>query len=112
MNQSRPTGVHSEEEPSFFEKERDRLVTQIASAFEDVISQSNVLNRQTEQVYGVGRDFQTVEALWGRFKDLMKEQQAEVHVAATDPQGMPGTGTALAGRASVIGRDERQQTGR
>lgn len=56
-----------------------------------------------EQIYGIGRDFQTVEALWGRFRDLMREQQVEVEVAKTDPQGMPGTGTAIAGRASVMG---------
>lgn len=75
----------------------------IWQGFEDLLSQSNVLNRQMEQIYGIGRDFQTVEALWGRFRDLMKEQQVEAEVAATDPQGVPGTGTALAGRASVMG---------
>lgn len=63
-----------------------------------------------EQIYGVGRDFQTVEALWGRFRDLMKEQQAEAEVVATNPQGVPGTGQALAGRASVYGPEERQHT--
>ncbi|KAG8916198.1 hypothetical protein FRC01_003302 [Tulasnella sp. 417] len=103
------TPSNDDEGSSFFEKERDRLTTQIAAAFEDLLSQSNVLNRQLEQVAGVGRDFETVAALWGRFQDLMKEQQAEVDVAATDPHGVPGTGTALAGRASVLDRREEEK---
>lgn len=67
-----------------------------------------MLNRQLEEVYGVGRDFETVAALWGRFQELMKEQQTEAEVVSTDPQGMPGTGTALAGRASILDRKEKE----
>ncbi|KAG8925006.1 hypothetical protein FRC03_006199 [Tulasnella sp. 419] len=95
--------ISQDNEPTFFERERDRLVSQIASGFEELLSQNNVLNRQLEQVYGVGRDFTTVAALWGRFQDLMKTQQVEVEAVAVDPQGVPGTGTALAGRQSVAG---------
>lgn len=35
----------------------------------------------------------------------MKEQQAEVSMATKDPQGVPGTGTALAGKGSVLDYD-------
>lgn len=36
-----------------------------SQGFEEVLSSANVLNRKLEEVYGVGKEFQTVANLWG-----------------------------------------------
>lgn len=33
--------------------------------FEELMTHTNVLNRKLEEVYGVGKEFTTVAALWG-----------------------------------------------
>ncbi len=33
--------------------------------FEDLMSSTNVLNRKLEEVFGVGKEFETVAGLWG-----------------------------------------------
>ncbi|EJU03214.1 hypothetical protein DACRYDRAFT_49957 [Dacryopinax primogenitus] len=58
----------------YFEKERERLVAEITSTFEDLLSSSNLLNRKLEEVLGVGREFETISSLWGKFHDFMREQ--------------------------------------
>ncbi|KZT56328.1 hypothetical protein CALCODRAFT_435935 [Calocera cornea HHB12733] len=62
-------------ESTYFEKERERLVAEITSSFEDLLSSSNLLNRKLEEVLGVGREFETISSLWGRFHHLMREQK-------------------------------------
>ncbi|BEI87712.1 uncharacterized protein CcaverHIS019_0104300 [Cutaneotrichosporon cavernicola] len=54
-------------EESFFEKEKDRLLKEIATGMEDLISTTNAYNRKMEEAYGVGREFSTVADLWGKF---------------------------------------------
>ncbi|BEJ10979.1 hypothetical protein CspHIS471_0104010 [Cutaneotrichosporon sp. HIS471] len=54
-------------EESFFEKEKDRLLKEIATGKEDLISTTNAYNRKMEEAYGVGREFSTVADLWGKF---------------------------------------------
>ncbi|KAJ9098549.1 hypothetical protein QFC19_006317 [Naganishia cerealis] len=66
---------HGGAERSFFEQERDRLVEEIAGGFEDLLSSANVLNRKLEEVFGVGKEFQTVANLWGQFNELIREQK-------------------------------------
>ncbi|KZP01333.1 hypothetical protein CALVIDRAFT_559951 [Calocera viscosa TUFC12733] len=65
----------TEMESTYFEKERERLVSEITSSFEDLLSSSNLLNRKLEEVLGVGREFETISSLWGRFHQLMGEQR-------------------------------------
>ncbi|KDQ09885.1 hypothetical protein BOTBODRAFT_164386 [Botryobasidium botryosum FD-172 SS1] len=81
-----------DDDPSFFEKERDRLVGEITGSFEVLISESNILNRKLEEILGVGKEFETISALWGRFHQLVQEQQADVESLRVDGAGMPGTG--------------------
>ena len=42
------------------------------------MTHANVLNRKLEEVYGVGKEFTTVAALWGKFSDLIRDQQVSV----------------------------------
>jgi len=65
----------TETESGYFEKEREWIVTEITSSFEDLLSSSNLLNRKMEEVLGVGREFETISSLWGRFHQLMREQK-------------------------------------
>jgi DASH complex subunit DAD1 len=43
--------------------------------FEEVLSSANVLNRKLEEVYGVGKEFQTVANLWGVFFKTLKDER-------------------------------------
>ncbi|CAD6581735.1 MAG: hypothetical protein TREMPRED_003076 [Tremellales sp. Tagirdzhanova-0007] len=99
---------------SFFERERDRLVDELSSGFEEMMTHTNVLNRKLEEVYGVGKEFTTVAALWGestylnyvlssrRFSALIREQQAEM--GSGGDVGVPGTGGANFGPNAGHGR--------
>lgn len=89
---------------SFFEREKERLIEEISSVsavstwkvsakfrrrqgaanqrclidlqnFEEVMTHTNVLNRKLEEVYGVGKEFKTVAALWGKFNEFIRNQQ-------------------------------------
>lgn len=35
---------------------------------------TNVLNRKVEEVYGVGKDFDTVAQLWGQFNNIVRDK--------------------------------------
>lgn len=43
--------------------------------FEEVLGNTNNLNRKLEEVHGVGKEFTTVAELWGKFSDLISNQQ-------------------------------------
>jgi len=43
--------------------------------FEEVLGNTNNLNRKLEEVHGVGKEFTTVAELWGKFSDLISTQQ-------------------------------------
>ncbi|ODN95852.1 DASH complex subunit DAD1 [Cryptococcus wingfieldii CBS 7118] len=94
MSLSRPSTAYDLSTPqeSLFDRERERLIEEISTNFEELMGNMNNLNRTLEQVYGVGREFTTVSALWGRFSSLIKEQQTEL--AASADVGVPGTGGA------------------
>lgn len=36
-----------------------------AQGFEELMTSTNVLNRKLEEVWGVGKEFETVAGLWG-----------------------------------------------
>ncbi|KAH7336913.1 DASH complex subunit Dad1, partial [Rhizoctonia solani] len=54
-----------------FERERERLIADIASSFEELLSNSNVINRRLEDLGGTGKSFDTVAQLWGSFHNLV-----------------------------------------
>ncbi|EPT05186.1 hypothetical protein FOMPIDRAFT_1045247 [Fomitopsis schrenkii] len=81
-----------DEEASFFERERERLTSEIASGFEELMSSSNNLNRKLEEVLGMSREYETIAALWQSFHELMRGRRDEADESTGEPQGMPGTG--------------------
>jgi len=82
-----------EEEGTFFERERDRLTTEISSGFEDLLSSSNNLNRRLEEVLSMTREYETIAALWQSFHELMRGQRDDPDASASEQaQGLPGTG--------------------
>jgi len=80
-----------DEDRSFFNRERDKLTAEIATGFEELLSNSNVLNRKLEEVLGMTREYDTIAGLWGRFHELMKGQKDVVSLEE-QPLGLPGTG--------------------
>ncbi|KAJ9104582.1 hypothetical protein QFC21_002080 [Naganishia friedmannii] len=101
-------------ETSFFEQERDKLVEEIARGFEDVLSSANVLNRKLEEVFGVGKEFQTVANLWGddpSFDSAIPNPHPSFGISSgginaqqqqlRTSQGVPGTGGATFGPPST-----------
>jgi len=86
-------GQQSDHDASYFDKERERLVSDITSSFEGLLSSSNLLNRKLEEVLGVGKEFETISSLWGRFHDLMREQQDASLVGMEDGRDVTGNST-------------------
>ncbi|KAI5845354.1 DASH complex subunit Dad1-domain-containing protein [Tricharina praecox] len=63
--------VQGPTEKSFFEQQRDQLRGEIALAMEHVLMNMNTLNRNMESIIAVGREFESVEALWSQFEGVM-----------------------------------------
>ncbi|KAF8558381.1 DASH outer kinetochore protein [Imleria badia] len=89
----------SQKEPSFFERERDRLSAEITAGFEELLSSSNVLNRKLEEVLGMTREYETIASLWQSFHELMRGQNQ----LPDDPRTVPGTG------AHIVSTNARRQ---
>jgi len=89
----------SQKEPSFFERERDRLSAEITAGFEELLSSSNVLNRKLEEVLGMTREYETIASLWQSFHELMRGQNQ----MPDDPRTVPGTG------AHVVSTNSKRQ---
>ncbi|KAL9937102.1 hypothetical protein V8E36_004337 [Tilletia maclaganii] len=84
----------------YFERERDRLLNEIASSLEVVLSNSNALNRKLEESIAVGREFEPIAQLWGRFSNVMQAA------------GIPTyTGVGLRPDSGVAGADAGQGDG-
>ncbi|RPB07709.1 DASH complex subunit Dad1 [Morchella conica CCBAS932] len=82
MSTSRPAASASAPaaepaEKSFFELQRDQLVSEIALSLEHVLMNMNVLNRSLEGVIAVGKEFESVEALWSQFENVMAKNPEE-----------------------------------
>jgi len=82
----------SQSDSSFFERERDRLSTEITSGFEELLSSSNVLNRKLEEVVGMTREYETIASLWQSFHQLMRGQRDGM---LEDRTTVPGTGAHI-----------------
>ncbi|PPQ67982.1 hypothetical protein CVT25_000462 [Psilocybe cyanescens] len=81
-----------DEEPSYFERERDRLSREITNGFEELLSSTNVLNRKLEEVLGMTKEYDTIAALWHSFYQLMRNSGQEVEIEE-ELLGLPGTGS-------------------
>ncbi|KAK9237941.1 DASH complex subunit Dad1-domain-containing protein [Lipomyces kononenkoae] len=64
-------GTQNLPEKSYFEKQRDALVAEIAVSLEHVLSNINTLNRSLEGAIAVGKEFESVSTLWSTFYDSM-----------------------------------------
>ncbi|KAF8967121.1 DASH complex subunit Dad1-domain-containing protein [Flammula alnicola] len=85
---------HHDEEPTFFERERDRLAREITSDFEELLSSTNGLNRKLEEVLGMTKEYDTIASLWHSFYQLMRNSGEEDPETMGDEQaGLPGTGS-------------------
>ena len=105
----------AEEDGTFFEREREKLIGEITAVssypnavctlyehscgvfkgFEQLLPSTNSLNRKMEEVLGMTREYETIAALWQSFHLLMRRQKEEEGLSASadsQPQGMPGTG--------------------
>ncbi|TIB71565.1 hypothetical protein E3Q23_02218 [Wallemia mellicola] len=60
-----------------FEKEKERLVKEIGHEFEQALNNSNMLGRRLEEVLGVGKEFNTIAALWGVFGNIVGKDTKE-----------------------------------
>jgi DASH complex subunit DAD1 len=72
-----------------------------------LISESNRLNRKLEEVLGLGKEFETISNLWGKFHALAQEQPSGLEAdQAVDGGGIPGTGghVSQAARKSVASK--------
>ena len=116
------------DEDSFFAQERDRLVSEISSVgpitnvffvtsansllplgknqgFEELLSLTNVLNRQVEEVFSMSTEYETVANLWNSFHQIVQDQdettstgqpgETEDGGTTPHPAGLPGTGTHI-----------------
>ncbi|TFK48684.1 hypothetical protein OE88DRAFT_1634236 [Heliocybe sulcata] len=85
--------MSTSEEPSFFEKERDRLAGEITAGFEELLSSSNVSNRKLEEIIGMTTEYKHIAELWQSFQELTRHRRemAEQDREAEGP-GLPGTG--------------------
>jgi len=86
----------SQQQPTYFDKERDQLISSITNGFEELLSASNDANRKLEQALLMTKEYETVAALWTSFHNLMKgvsssEDATEVNI---ETAGLPGTGGA------------------
>jgi len=94
--------IMPDEDPTFFDKERDRLSGEIAGGFESLLSQANVLNRKMEEVLGMTKEYDTIASLWNRFHQLMRGQSDSVEDEdASMVAGLPGTGGHIPSRKNV-----------
>ncbi|KAJ7729642.1 DASH outer kinetochore protein [Mycena maculata] len=62
----------SQPDEDFFERERERLVREITSDWEELLLSTNGLNRKLEEVLGMTKEYATIAALWDSFYQLMR----------------------------------------
>ncbi|KAK0670896.1 putative DASH complex subunit DAD1 [Cercophora samala] len=74
-------------EKSYFELQREELISEIAMSFEHVLANINKLNRSLEAVIAVGNEFSSVEALWSTFENVMAKEEEEEDAEGGGQQG-------------------------
>ncbi|PSN61840.1 DASH complex, subunit Dad1, partial [Corynespora cassiicola Philippines] len=60
---------------SYYEQQRDILISEIAQSLEHVLQNINRLNRSLEEVIQVGNEFAPVESLWSHFENVMAKDE-------------------------------------
>ncbi|KAF1919826.1 DASH complex subunit Dad1-domain-containing protein [Ampelomyces quisqualis] len=70
-------GASNRSETTYFDQQREILVTEIAQSLELVLQNINKLNRSLEEVTSVGNEFAPVESLWSHFENVMAKDAAE-----------------------------------
>ncbi|KAF2855619.1 hypothetical protein T440DRAFT_464019 [Plenodomus tracheiphilus IPT5] len=84
-------GTGAVPERSYYEQQRELLVSEIAQSLEVVLQNINKLNRSLEEVTQVGSEFAPVESLWSHFENVMakdpNEQQEGAQEGATEHEG-------------------------
>lgn len=60
---------------TYFEKQRDLLITEIATSMDTVLNNINALNRSLEGTVAVGKEFESVAALWANFYDAKAQME-------------------------------------
>ncbi|KAF4581460.1 hypothetical protein EYR40_009746 [Pleurotus pulmonarius] len=98
--------MHNDEEPSFFDRERDKLAKEITLGFEELLSSSNVVNRKLEEVLGMTKEYDTIASLWHSFYKLMSESGNDAS-HDNEVHGLPGTGGHVI--ASTSRKSESEQ---
>lgn len=68
--------------PSSFEKQRDYLVQEIATALDSVVYNLDVLNRSLNDSIQVGKEFDNVGRLWSNFYKGLDDTPPELEPAA------------------------------
>ncbi|GAA5890590.1 hypothetical protein JCM8208_004925 [Rhodotorula glutinis] len=69
---------------SSFERERDRLIAEIADNLGKCLNNINTLNRNIENVTAVG-NFESVHDLWSQFQDVVARGSYDDAVRQPDP---------------------------
>ncbi|KAF8322736.1 hypothetical protein DL93DRAFT_2050608 [Clavulina sp. PMI_390] len=88
----------SQDDTDAFEKERTRLIAEISSNFEGLLSETNKLNGRLDEIRSVGGEFATVATLWSHLHDLMKKQQlVAAELSRSVGGGYAGSGSHVAG---------------
>ncbi|KAK9360565.1 DASH complex subunit Dad1-domain-containing protein [Lipomyces starkeyi] len=91
-------GAQSQPEKSYFEKQRDALVAEIAVSLEHVLSNINTLNRSLEGAIAVGKEFESVSTLWSTFYDGIAHEnpggvdEEDLDEEMVDEEGRRGSG--------------------
>ncbi|KAM0359299.1 hypothetical protein ACHAO7_007825 [Fusarium culmorum] len=82
---SRSASAMGGHEKTYFEQQREALLSEIAMSFEHVLANINKLNRSLEAVTAVGNEFSSVEALWSQFENVMgKDEKTEGETGQAD----------------------------
>ncbi|EPQ54749.1 hypothetical protein GLOTRDRAFT_42742 [Gloeophyllum trabeum ATCC 11539] len=88
--------MSTSEEPTFFEKERDRLAGEITAGFEELLSSSNVSNRKLEEILGMTTEYKHIAELWQSFQELTRRRRESAEESTSEDApgpGLPGTGS-------------------
>ncbi|KAI0181597.1 DASH complex subunit Dad1-domain-containing protein [Hypoxylon sp. FL1284] len=83
-------------EKTYFEQQREALISEIAMNFEHVLANINKLNRSLEAVTAVGNEFSSVEALWSQFEGVMAREPDDAKTSEGEGQGQGQQGEAEA----------------
>ncbi|KAG5972156.1 hypothetical protein E4U58_006898 [Claviceps cyperi] len=67
----------SDTEKTYFELQREAIISDIALSFEHILGNINKLNRSLEEVIKMGNDFSSVEALWSQFENVMAKDEGD-----------------------------------